>query len=599
MQCSEERVFDESMELEPAFYIMPDFDPYYEDEKENEKENHVDIKKLLIDLGSQPHTKTLFRDSVINQMMSVLISESKPNVILAGMPGTGKTKIAEELAYRIKTEDSSVPEQLKGYTIYMLNLSDIVSGCGLVGDLEKKMQKLIEFLEDEQNKVIVFIDEIHMLFSNETYIKMAQILKPSLSRGKIKTIGATTIQEIGVIDADPAFNRRFTRLLVDELTKEQTREVVNSYTSVLEKHYGVNIQVPDGLCEVIIRIADEFLAGSAGSHRPDNALTLLDRCVGECVVKKMISSNREIVLSEKLVENTAFFMVSGNSEMHGFDENEFRKQLSVIKGQDEIIRDISHILKIHDLHIHSNNKPLTFLFAGGSGVGKTEISKTIAHQYFKEKPIILNMTEFHDSASINRIIGAPAGYVGCDNGELPFDVLDTNPYQLILLDEFEKACRPVQRLFMSVFDEGILKTSRGKMIDFSKSIVIATTNAGYTKNTKPMGFAPDEKFNNKLSVVLLSQYFDVELINRFEIIYTFNSISENIYAEILKCTYQSEVTRLKKHFNKVEQIKELKEELSEDEVRELVAKSYHSQLGARPVRKVVQKYIDNIILCGT
>ena len=128
MQYSEDSVFDEPMELEPAFYIMPDFDPYYEDEKVNEKENNVDIKKLLIDLGEKTHTKTLFRDTIMNQMMSVLISESKPNVILAGMPGTGKTKIAEELAYRIKTEDSSVPEQLKGYTIYMLNLSDIVSG---------------------------------------------------------------------------------------------------------------------------------------------------------------------------------------------------------------------------------------------------------------------------------------------------------------------------------------------------------------------------------------------------------------------------------------------------------------------------------------
>jgi len=255
--------------------------PVYLDEEDDDKTMEI-VKSLLVDLGEKPYTKTLYRDGVINQMMAVLVSENKPNCVLIGMPGSGKTKIAEELAHRIKKNDPSIPKQLKGCSIYMLNLSDIVSGCCLVGELERKLNVLVEYLADTKNKAIVFIDEIHMLFTSETYKRIAQILKPALSRGQIKTIAATTSQEISAMDTDPAFNRRFTRIIVDELTKEQTRDVVMSYIPVLAKHYGAKIEMSDALAENIINIADEF--STAGSHRPDNALTLLDRAVADVVV---------------------------------------------------------------------------------------------------------------------------------------------------------------------------------------------------------------------------------------------------------------------------------------------------------------------------
>ena len=206
------------------------------------------------------------------------------------------------------------------------------------------------------------------------------------------------------------------------------------------------------------------------------------------------------------MEDVAFKLTTGNSKVRKFNEKKFSKALLSIKGQEDILKDITRVIRLYDMHIRPRKKPLTFLFAGPSGVGKSEVAKVISEEYFGEKPIILNMAEYHSSASINRIIGAPTGYAGFDsNTELPFDVLDTNPYRLILLDEFEKCDRSVQRLFMSVFDEGTMKTSLGKEIDFSKTIIIATTNAGCTGKVGSIGFG-DAGTGESLTVSDLSDY---------------------------------------------------------------------------------------------
>jgi len=294
-------------------------------------------------------------------------------------------------------------------------------------------------------------------------------------------------------------------------------------------------------------------------------------------------------------------MISGSSEIRRFDEREFTKALEYIHGQDDIIRSLTKVMKIYDLHIHPRNKPLTFLFAGSSGVGKTEISKVIASHYLSEKPIILNMTEYHDDASINRIIGAPNGYLGCDSAkELPFDILDTNPYQLILLDEFEKCCKSVQRLFMSAFESGEIKTAKGKVIDFSKCIIIATTNAGCTDRKNLMGFLNEDCVDSNVSFSELSRYFDVELINRFTHIYTFNNISEAVYSQILKECYVRELEEMKKQCRSEEVMREvmkhLTSELTEKDVRMLVKNTYNPQMGARPAHRAITEFIDNAVI---
>lgn len=560
-----------------------------------------DPNDMMTNLNKKTHTPTLFRDGVISQLMSVLIGESKPNALLVGPAGTGKTKIAEELAHRIETLNPSVPTMLQGYTIWALQLSDIVAGSGILGELEEKVKMILEFLNDPKNKAIVFIDELHVLFSGETYKKIAQILKPAMSRGQLKVIGATTTQEVKSIETDPAFNRRFTKVIVDELSKEQTLEILKSYRATLVKHYNTTFNFDDDLGKTIINIADEFC--NVGSHRPDNALTLLDRSIAEAIIQKtemlndpdpnvvaMAKAMVGIMLSESSIQRTAFKITTGNNEPKIFDKQELIDGFAVIKGQDEIVDKLVSIIEKYDMRLRPRKKPLTMLFAGASGVGKTEITKILARSYVGEKPIILNMAEYHSSSSINRIIGAPAGYVGYDdNNELPFDILDTNPYQVILLDEFEKCNKGVQRLFMSVFDEGFLKTNTGKMIDFSKAIIIATTNAGCTVKGGSLGFMNNTK--REKTVDDLADYFDVELINRFNYRLTFNDITRDIFTDIMREYYEKDVAEIKSRKSRIQ----IPDTIDDAELEELVEKTFNPKLGARPVGVAITEYIDGLI----
>lgn len=549
-----------------------------------------DVTTMLVDLSRNKRSPTLFRDNILKQLMSVLISESMPNALLVGPAGCGKTRIAEELAHRIAEADTSVPPQLQDYRIYALTISDLVAGANLVGQLEEKISALLQYLAEPSNKAILFLDEVHILFSGDSYRKIAQIMKPALSRGQIKVIAATTTQEVKEIDADPAFNRRFTRVLVDELTREQTKQVVQAAAARLAVHYGVELAIDDKLAELIISIADESCA--MGSHRPDNALNLLDRSVAMAVIEGQTGAVR---LDAHQIAATAFKMTSGNSEARPFEEKQFRAALSRIKGQNQVIDSITRVFRLYDLHIRPRRRPLTFLFAGASGVGKTEMTKIIAESCFCDKPIILNMAEYSLPASINKIIGAPAGYIGFgQNGELPFDALDTNPYQVILLDEFEKCDREVQRLFMSVFDEGVLKTNAGKEVDFTKSIIVATTNAGCTQ-ARPLGFGCEGAVSGP-SVADLAAYFDVELLNRFAHIYAFQTISEGVYREIIRDTYARELAGLDTAKSSLPIGDILAQELSREDLAALVRQSYDPRLGARPALTAVTEFIDNRLL---
>lgn len=380
-----------------------------------------DPETMFFDLAEARKTETKFRENILSMMMSVLISSDKPNALLCGPAGCGKTKIVEELAYRLKNSENIVP-QLKGYRIYALQLSDIVADSGLMGDLENKVKMLINYMSDQDEKRILFIDEIHMLFQEKAYRIVAQILKPALSRGKIKLIGATTTQEANLIDSDPAFCRRMTKIIVDEADHEQTVEILLSMNQNFAKHYNISFALSRSKAEHIVDIADEFCY--SGSHRPDNAITLLDRSIASAVVKNASDKKMKITLTDRHIKETAFHMTSGHSTPHAFNERAFRRDLSAVCGQEAIIDDLVNVLKLHSLHIRPTKKPFTMLFIGPSGVGKTEVAKIIAKNCAGEKPITLNMSEFYYDAGINRIIGSPAGYLGSDsNVELPFDKL--------------------------------------------------------------------------------------------------------------------------------------------------------------------------------
>ncbi|WP_051638455.1 AAA family ATPase [Butyrivibrio sp. NC2002] len=557
--------------------------------------SQANVESLLSDMSNSKSPATLYRDDIICEICSILISGTKPNALLIGPAGSGKTNIVEELARRIKRKHKGVPSMLYGYRIYSLGLSDIISGCGIVGELERKVRDIVDYLANDDNKAILFLDEVHMLFSGESYKKVAQMIKPALSRGNFKVIAATTTQEVKKIDEDPAFSRRFTRVLVNELTKEQTEKILSRVKTKLEKHYERGISFDKDTASLLVRTADEFCA--VGSHRPDNALTLMDRAVAAKVLKMQKEGQDGcIFLDENVIEETAFRMTSGNSCLKRFDEVSFKNAVSHIRGQDDILEDITRTLKLYDLHLRPRKKPLTFLFAGPSGAGKSEAAKVIASEYIGEKPIVLNMAEFNSSASINRIIGAPSGYVGSDsNRELPFDALDTNPYQVILLDEFEKCDRSVQRLFMSVFDEGTMKTNVGKEIDFSKTIIIATTNAGCTAKVKAIGFGAGQGQEN-LTTSDLAGYFDVELISRFSRRYTFHEISRKTYLQVVRDMLATEIGEVGSTSGGRAARVYLENSTSETDVEHLVDASYDPKLGARPAQTAVRDYVDGMLL---
>lgn len=556
---------------------------------------------------SQP---VLFRDDVTAQLVSVLIGKDKPNALLIGPAGCGKTRIVEDLARRIETKDPSLPQSLHGHTIYELPLSAVISGAVYRGEMEERIRSIVEFIQDPNNRAILFIDEIHMLSGRSSdYKAIAQFLKPALARGDIRCIGATTTQEKKDLTDDPALMRRFSIVLVDELTREQTVEILKNVRGSYILHYQNTAAIDETALPMLVDIADEYRP--AGSHRPDNALTLLDRAMGDAVVarKRMeeeasrtgnqamlsaLQASPFIPVTEKQIRRTAFRLMTGNAVQPEYDETAMKNALSVIKGQDRPISEILRLLKRDSLNLYPKTKPTAVLLAGASGVGKTEVTKIIARTLTGTVPIILNMTEYHSPASINRIIGSPPGYVGSDsNAELPFDALESNPYQFILLDEFEKADPAVQRLFMSALEEGKIRTNRGGELDFSRATIVATTNAGHTDRSASIGFGNKKGPETvRQTAQTLSKCFDMALLNRFTKILTFNDISEDTYKEIVADKYRKEVSRILSIHPRMK----LKPELDDDELNEITKQTYVPQFGARPAEKAVMDCIENQVL---
>lgn len=548
----------------------------------------------------------LFRDAVIQQTCAVLIGKNKPNALLVGPAGAGKTRIVEDLARRIANTDSTIPDSLIGATIYELPLSNLVAGSGIVGQLEEKVQSVVGFAENPDNHAIIFIDEIHMLIQGHgPYAQVAQILKPALARGHMRTIGATTNQEATDLTNDPAFNRRFSRVIVDELTREQTTEILSSMWGDMAKHYNNEVIINNNeTFALIASIADQY--ATASQHRPDGAITLMDRACAEAIVNRKVNSqsldptmrqmllSTPITLNERKVRECAKKLATGQSKQVTINDASLDARFATIFGQDQIIERVRKLMKLTELNLFPRTRPLTVLCAGPSGCGKSEIAKIVASELTGCPPITLNMTEYNSPASVNRIIGSPAGYVGSDShAELPFDSLESNPYQVILLDEMEKCDKSVQRLFMSAFDDGYIKTSKGKTVDFSKCVIFVTTNASHSAGaTKAAGFTAAATKSDSDNVNDLSNWFDVEFLNRFSTILTFNPISKETYRDILADKYRRYVTSIKQDHPSLK----LEDELDDKTLTEMTDRTYIPDFGARPADRHIREYIEDMAL---
>lgn len=578
------------------------------------------VEEMLVDYNEKYRNAepTLFRDRLIEQVLSVLIGRTKPNALLVGPAGVGKTKIVEDIARRIALGDTLIPDQLKDHTVYELPISSLVAGSSLVGVLEEKVKAIVDYATHPKNKVILFMDEIHQLTSGSdggTYAKIAQILKPAMARGDMQVIGATTTQEARLLDDDPAFKRRFSRLVVDEITPEQTVAVLEKIRPGLLAHYGQQITVADDVLASVIRVADEN--SHAGSHRPDNAITLLDRAMadrvleqkrlitaaiaaGDAATAQALQAMLRFPLTETRVLDVARRILTGNAVKNVVDVALLSSALTErLQGQDSVLGTLVERIAREELNIFPRTAPMAWLFAGASGVGKTETAKIVSEQLTGQEPIVLNMTEFHHESSMSRIVGAPPGYIGSNsNAELPFDSLESNPHRVVLLDEFEKADRAVQRLFLQALDEGFITTARGKRIDFSKAVVIATTNAARDSlDGKQIGFGTGPKTVSTRSLnTALGQFFDAELLGRFSLVVGFNSIDEQVYGRILAAHYTQQHKRILNGNPRLAQT--LPTAIPDAELSAMSERTFVPSHGARPAARAVRAWIEDALIAA-
>ena len=585
--------------------LFADGGPEYVDEEDEEED---DLPSFLTDLASSDaQPAVLFRDSEISQAFLSLASFRSPNALLVGPSGCGKSCIAKEMARLIATNSSNVPEVLRGHRMLELNLISLFSNANFVGDAESRIKDLIDYLERPENRgVVLFIDEIHRLISagskssDVTAAKLTEALKPALASGSIRVLGATTTQEASAFLANPAFKRRFSEVVVPELSLNQTAEIIHVSKALYSRHHGVSL--PDNLESRLVSIADK--CSTAGSHRPDNALALMDRCMALAALEAHPVAGAFVTVpavTETHMEKAADLMLGGKGVLSEDKVSALRKLVDEnIIGQDAAKSIIYDAVKRKTLGAFENRRPLSFLFAGPTGTGKTQIARFMAASLMGSERnfISLNMAEYSSPASVTRLLGSPEGYLGSDsNRELPLDNLCSNPRQIVLLDEFEKADREVQRLFLSALDDGVLTTNRGRALDFRQAIVIATTNAGFgTGAMQPLGLVKRDA-TARHTEDILKNTFEPELLNRFDHIVSFDPISRESYRDILVLKYNRLVAELSENLPQYAfSPMHLSDESKSKKLDLLVEETYSPLFNARPAERVMRRYIEDTIM---
>lgn len=600
-------------------------------------------RKLLIEeLGINLNEKAknnltdpvIDRDKEIERVLEILCRRTKNNPILIGNAGVGKTAIVEELAKRIVTNE--VPDYLKNKKIISLDMATTVAGTKYRGEFEERMKKILNEIETNDD-IILFIDEIHTLVGAggaEGAIDASNILKPALARGHLRCIGATTVEEYKkFIEKDKALERRFQKVNIEEPSYEKTLEILTKLKPIYEKFHKVILQ-PE-LLEDIVKLSAKYIYDRS---EPDKSIDIMDEVCSRVSIKEtkidkeitsleleidkldklknsyIIENNidkaytyrkKEIVLQEKL--NNLMLNINRNNKIVTIKDvanvihtktqipvyeilkddakvvKNIEKQLrDSIVGQDEAIKNLIDITKRIKFGYKSDNKCISFLFVGPSGTGKTALSKIYANLLVGGKNLIrLDMSEYADVTSVNKIVGSAPGYVGYDDNKNILDEIRNKPYSVILLDEIEKAHPQVINLFYQILDDGLIKDSKGNTIKFNNNIIIMTSNIGYEKN--------NVGFNNKVESTVLNELkneLSLPFVNRIDNIILFNHLTEENIRNIIK----NKINVLKKKYANVT-IK-----IGKNVVNEIVELSNYYDFGARKVDKIIKSKLENVII---
>lgn len=525
------------------------------------------------------------REEEIQATIRVLTQSRKSNPLLVGDAGVGKTTIAAGLAQLIV--ENKVPMQLRGKQVYSLSLASIMSGTEYRGAFEKRMQAVMDFFQGNSS-AILFIDEIHMIVgagsTSGSQMDMANILKPALASGELSCIGATTYKEFRKhLEKDEALTRRFQKIDVPEPTAEEATEILKGLKKRIEQHHHLNIS--DEVIKTTVMLAQQYIKER---KLPDIAIDVLDEAAA---LRNMVltgTGERKLVLSdvEKVIASKAKVSLDKISQASQ-SENTMQglaKQLKTnIYGQDHAIDSLVSAIQLAHAGLRDANKPVgSFLFAGPTGVGKTELVKELANE-LQMNLIRVDMSEYAESHTISKLIGAPPGYVGHDESAgILTEGVNKDPQSIVLLDEIEKAHPQIYNILLQVMDYGTLTDSHGRKIDFKHTIVILTTNAGASALQKrSIGFSDQD--NSSDSKIELARVFTPEFRNRLDEIIQFSPLPQAVSADIVKKLVAQLQATLKE--------KGVTIELDDSAILWLVENGYDAAMGARPMARLVTNHL--------
>ncbi|MFZ5548710.1 MAG: ATP-dependent Clp protease ATP-binding subunit ClpA [Pseudomonadota bacterium] len=522
------------------------------------------------------------RESEVERVIQVLCRRRKNNPLLVGEAGVGKTAIAEGLAWRITEGD--VPEVLADATVYALDMGALLAGTKYRGDFEQRLKGVLKQLK-ESPKSILFIDEIHTLIgagaASGGTLDASNLLKPALSSGAMKCIGATTFTEYrGIFEKDAALSRRFQKVDVVEPSVEQTVEILKGLKSRFEEHHNVKYAI--GALQAAAELSAKFINDR---HLPDKAIDVIDeagaaqRILPKSKQKKTITRNE---VEEIVAKIARIPPASVSSDDRGKLKSLERDLKSVVFGQDPAVDALSASIKMARSGLGKADKPIgAFLFSGPTGVGKTEVAKQLAYILGIEL-IRFDMSEYMERHAVSRLIGAPPGYVGFDQGGLLTEAITKKPHAVLLLDEIEKAHPDVFNVLLQVMDHGTLTDNNGRKADFRNVIIIMTTNAGAeTMNKSTIGFTTRREQGDEMGDI--KRLFTPEFRNRLDAIVSFRALDEEIILRVVdKFLLQLE-----------QQLAEKKVEVTfTDALRKhLAKKGFDPLMGARPMQRLIQDTI--------
>jgi ATP-dependent Clp protease ATP-binding subunit ClpA len=524
------------------------------------------------------------RNFETNEIVEVLARRNKNNVLLIGDPGVGKTAIAEGLALAITLK--TVPDYLHDYTVYNLDIGTILAGSKYRGDFEEKIQEIITALT-VKGKAILFIDEAHQMrgagSGNQSGPDFSNMIKPALAKGRIKVIASTTWEEYTqTFEKDRALMRRFQRVTVDEPSPQVAKDILKGLRSNFEKFH--NGTITDGAIEAAVDLSVRY---QTDKKLPDKAIDLIDIC---CARRKLAESDWTIVRSDIVDAISKMTKIPveqiGSTDNSKGIENLETKIKDRLFGQDNVVETVLEKIYVSRAGLKAINKPVgNFLFLGPTGTGKTELAKLLSEN-LGMKLLRYDMSEYQERHAVAKLIGAPPGYVGYDDGNLGGGLLisdiEKNPNCIILFDEVEKAHPDVSNILLSMMDEGTVTSSNGKKADCRNAIIILTSNLGAADNEKNnIGFGKIQKDGEDDKAV--KDFFKPEFRNRLDGVVKFNKLDQLSMRKI--------VNKFINELNDLLQDKQLRVRLTEGAVDELVVNGFDPKMGARPLQRKINEVI--------